>query len=447
VVSVNLTDVRLVLGEELVEGGISIRNGRIAKVSRTSGLPKAERTISGKGLIAIPGLIDVHVHLRDMELSYKEDFSSGTLAAAAGGFTTVLDMPNTKPPTNSSERLREKIEKARNTINVDVGFYASLSESAVDLHEMTTAGAIAFKLYMNNPEPNAWYRDRKKLLSAMEECRKLGILVAVHAEDGPAIARIQTKCIESGKNSMRDFLRAHSPEFEVQSVRVITDLACRSRSRVHIAHVSTHGSLKEIGAARRRGARITCEVTPHHLLLSSTDLKRKRGFALMVPPLRRQNDARALWKAMLAGEIDMIASDHAPHGLKEKIAENVWEVKPGSPGLETTLSLLLTKVHRNEITLAKIVRVLSENPAKTFGLRSKGQLRAGADGDLVLIDPKARFKIDSSKFYSKAHFSPFNGITCVGRPVMTLVGGHVVYDHGEITDRNQGEILARGRGT
>jgi dihydroorotase len=442
--SLSVANVKLVLGQQITEGGISIRDGRIDKICKTPLLPKSDKTIDGKGLITIPGLIDAHVHLRDMELSYKEDFSSGTLAAAAGGFTTVLDMPNTRPPTNSGERLVEKIAKARTAVHVNVGFYASLAESAIDLRKMINAGAIAFKLYMNEPDPDSWHNDPQRLLSSLEECGALGIPVAVHAETGPAIARIQTKCLRAGRNSVKDFLRAHAPRFELKAVEMITDLTRRAHSKVHVCHLSTHRGLREISAARKRGVEITCEVTPHHLLLDTTVVKREGRFALMVPPLRRHADMKALWKAMVRSEIDIVASDHAPHTLEEKTGKDVWSVRPGLPGLETTLPLLLTRVHRGELTLARLVPLLAEKPADIFGLQGKGRLQAGMDGDLVLIDPKARSKIDSSKFYSKAHFSPFDGFKCVGQPVTTIVAGHVVYDRGEIVERNQGRIVARG---
>lgn len=439
--SLNITDVKLAVDGQLIEGGISIRDGRIDKIGRTAQLAKADRTANSKGLIAIPGLIDAHVHLRDMELSYKEDFSSGTLAAAAGGFTTVLDMPNTRPPTSSDGRLVEKMAKARTAIHVNVGFYASLSESATDLRQMTNAGAIAFKLYMNEPNPDAWHNDRQRLLSSLEECGALRVPVAVHAENGPAIAKIQTRYREAGRNSIRDFLRAHAPKFELEAVRTIMDHARLTHSKIHVCHLSTHRSLREISAARKKGVEITCELTPHHLLLDTNDLNRKGGHALMVPPLRRHGDTKALWRAMLRGDIDIVASDHAPHSLEEKSARDVWTVRPGLPGLETTLPLLLTRVHRNEITLAALVKLLAKNPARVFGLQGKGRLEEGMDGDLALIDPKARFKIDSSKFYSKAHFSPFDGVECVGRPVVTIVAGRVVYDRGEVVEENQGKIV------
>jgi dihydroorotase (multifunctional complex type) len=439
--SLNITDVKLAVEDELIEGGISVREGRIDKIGRTALLPTAERTVDGKGLIAIPGLIDAHVHLRDMELSYKEDFSSGTLAAAAGGFTTILDMPNTKPATSSDVRLVEKMAKARTAIHVNVGFYASLAESATDLRRMTDAGAIAFKLYMNEPNSDAWYNDRQRLLSSLEECGAFRVPVAVHAENGPAMARIQTECHEAGRNSIRDFLRTHAPRFELEAVRTIMDLARLTHSKTHVCHLSTQRSLKEISAARKKGVEVTCEVTPHHLLLDSADLNRKGGLALMVPPLRRQGDTRALWGAMVRGDIDIVASDHAPHSPEEKSARDVWMVRPGLPGLETTLPLLLTRVNRGEMTLAALVKLLAENPARIFGLQGKGRLEVGMDGDLVLIDPKARFKIDSSKFYSKAHFSPFDGFKCVGRPAVTIVAGRVVYDRGEIVEENLGKIV------
>jgi dihydroorotase (multifunctional complex type) len=331
--------------------------------------------------------------------------------------------------------------KARTTIHVNVGFYASLAESATDLRRMANAGAIAFKLYMNEPNLDAWHNDRQRLLSSFEECGALDIPVAVHAENGPAIARIQTKYNEAGRISVRDFLRAHAPEFELEAVRIIIDLGREAHSKVHVCHLSTRRSLKEISAARKKGVEVTCEVTPHHLLLDSADLNRKGGLALMVPPLRRQGDTRALWGAMIRGDIDIVASDHAPHSPEEKSAMDVWMVRPGLPGLETTLPLLLTRVHRDEMTLAALVKLLADNPARIYGLQGKGHLEAGMDGDVVLIDPKARFKIDSSKFYSKAHFSPFDGFRCVGRPAVTIVAGHVVYDRGEIVEKNQGKIV------
>jgi dihydroorotase (multifunctional complex type) len=297
---------------------------------------------------------------------------------------------------------------------------------------------------MNEPDSDAWHNDPHRLVSSFEECGALGIPVAVHAETGPAIAKIQRKYHEAGRNSMQDFLRAHAPRFELDAVKMITDLARRAHSKVHVCHLSTHRSLREISAARKKGVEITCEVTPHHLLLNTTDLDRKGGSALMVPPLRRQSDTSALWRAMLRSEIDIVASDHAPHSLEEKTAKDVWTIRPGLPGLETTLPLLLTRVHRGELTFARLVQLFAEKPADIFGLQEKGRLQVGMDGDLVLVDPEARSKIDSSKFYSKAHFSPFDGFKCVGQSVTTVVAGHVVYDRGEIVERNQGKIVARG---
>jgi dihydroorotase (multifunctional complex type) len=442
--SLSITDVRLLIGQEMVEGGILIRDGRIEKLSKRAHLPKSDRTIDGRGLIALPGLIDAHVHLRDMELSYKEDFSSGTLAAAAGGFTTVLDMPNTKPPTNSYVRLVEKIAKAKTKIHVNVGFHASLVESGTELRKMANAGVTAFKLYMNEPDPNAWHSDPRKLVSSLRECRALRIPVAVHAENGPAIARIQTKYHGAGKNSAQDFLLAHASKFELEAVQMITNFARLTRSKVHVCHLSTERSLREISTARKKGVEITCEVTPHHLLLDKTALKREGGFALMMPPLRKRSETRALWRAMLRSEVDIVASDHAPHTLGEKMSRDIWSIRPGLPGLETTLRLLLTKVHRGELTLSRLVQLLAEEPAHLFRLQGKGRLSVGMDGDIVLIDPKARSKIDSSKFYSKAHFSPFDGFKCVGLPATTIVAGHVVYDRGEMVEKNRGRIVARG---
>jgi dihydroorotase (multifunctional complex type) len=352
-------------------------------------------------------------------------------------------MPNTKPTTDSEERLLKKIREAGSKIHVNVGFYGMLVESSSQLTRMAQAGAIAFKLYMNDIGPESWHRDDQRLLCSLKRCGSLQVPVACHAEPGAEVALIQTQLQSTGKNSVRDFLKAHTTELEAEAVRRITELAHRASSKVHVCHLSSRKGLREIQRARRKAGAVTCEATPHHLLLGRGDLTRKKGFALMLPPLRSIEDARTLWRSMLRDEIDMVASDHAPHSIEEKTASAIWAIRPGIPGLETTLPLLLTKANHGQISLTKILRLLAEHPAKIFGLKRKGRLAVGMDGDVVLIDPKERFRIDSSTFYSKAHFSPFDGARCVGRPVTTIVLGHVVYDHGEIIDRNRGKITTR----
>jgi len=164
----------------------------------------------------------------------------------------------------------------------------------------------------------------------------------------------------------------------------------------------------------------------------------------MVPPLRGSNDRRGLWKSIVRGHVDVVASDHAPHAIEEKTSSDIWAVRPGIPGLETTLPLLLTRAYMGEISLSRLVRLLAENPARIFGLRGKGRLERGMDGDVILVDPKERFRIDSSQFLSKAHFSPFDGVECVGRPVMTIISGRIACDRGEIVEKNQGRVIVNG---
>jgi len=439
--SVAITDVKIPFRGRLVEGTISIEDGRIVRIGKASLAPKTENTIEGRGLVTLPGLINVHVHLRDMELTYKEDFTSGTLAAAAGGFTTVLDMPNTKPTTSSAERLRDKVVRARSMINVNVGFYGNLPASPIEQRQMKGAGAIGFKLYMNDPEPDSWHRDPALLLNSLKGSASIGMIVACHAEPGFQIAKLQTRYQETGRNSLRDLIRTHSPRFEAEAIRAITNMARQARSKIHICHVSTRQALSRIIAARRSGTKVTCEVAPHHLFLDQREFAARRGLALMVPPLRTIRDANALWKSLINGQIDVVADDHAPHTLEEKTTEDVWNLKPGVPGLETTLPLLLTKLHHDRVSLTRITEWLARRPAAMFGLKRKGRLAVGMDADLVLVDPKERFRINSAEFLSKAHFSPFDGRECVGRAVLTMVGGHVVYDHGEVVEMRQGRIL------
>jgi len=411
---------------KLTEGGISISGGKMAKIGKDSHLPQSDAIIQGRGLLALPGLIDVHVHLRDLELSYKEDYLSGTSAAAAGGFTSVIDMPNTRPVTDTAERLTEKMEIAKRKIVVKVGFNIVPS----NLTEVDKAGDLAMGYKVNLVKP--WSNlpvDESSLASLIRRATSMGKMVIFHAEDGAMVGKLEDKFRES--TSFRSYYAAHPSKAEDIAVARVLGCMTEQAAKVHFCHISSLRSLRLIARARAQGKRVTCEATPHHMLLSTESSSKLGGISIMDPPLRRRKVAAKLFHSLKRRAIDIVATDHAPHSLEEKKQFPWWKIPIGIPGLETALPLMLTEVKRGNIALGRVVEAMAEDPAKIFGLNG-GELKEGGAADIVLVDLKRSFKIDSSLFFSKAKYSPFDGRRVIGKVVKTFAGGRLVFDEGSI---------------
>jgi dihydroorotase len=405
-------------------------------------MPRAETKSDLANLLVLPGLIDAHVHLRDEGRAYKEDFYSGTAAAAAGGFTTVLDMPNNNPVTMSAPTLKGRMVTAKSKILVDVGFYSEFPNSPDEMKKIVEEGAIAFKLYMTEQVGGLNIDDDAALLRAFDTVRKLDRVVAVHPEDRKSLdSRIQ-ELRRASRNDVDAYLEAHSERVEVKAVERMLAIAEKIGAHVHFCHVSTERGLAMICAKKRSAASITCETTPHNLCLSANNLRKIGALGVTMPPVRTEHHMKALWKGVKNGCLDILASDHAPHALEEKTAETVWNVKAGIPGLETTLSLLLTEASRGRLSVGDIVRLMAEKPAEIFKLKGKGELKEGSNADLTVVDLKRKYRIDASRFLSKAKYSPFDRWHVKGKPVKTFVKGRLVMDEGQIVSNpGSGEIL------
>jgi dihydroorotase len=430
----------------IVEAGLAIDDGRILKIAKETNLPPASTKLNLKGHVTLPGLIDPHVHLRNQQLAYKEDFSSGTAAAAAGGVTLTIDMPNNKPVTMDSISLRERMKLAERRAVVNVAFYSAFPQKLEEVPSIIKEGAMAFKLYMSEKIGGLDVDDDKLLLQAFNKVAKMGVPVAVHAEDRKILETKRREMEKTGRKDVEAYSKARPPEAEAQAIRRIAQLAKKSGVQVHFCHVSSAIGLNAFLTAKKDGFPVTCEVTPHHLLLSSEHLKRYRTLALTNPPLRTRKDVIALWSALKQGFIDALASDHAPHTVEEKEVESVWDAKPGIPGLETTLPLLLTEVSEGRLTIADLVRLTSEKPAEIFNLRNRGCLEEGNWADIVVVDINRKYKIDSSNFYSKAKYSPFDGWSVKGKPTKTFVNGQLVMDEGEIIAKPGTSQIVRWKG-
>lgn len=424
---------------------IGIEDGVIVAIGSSSTMPKAERTIDASGLLVFPGIIDEHVHFREPGLEWKEDFRTGSMAAAAGGVTTVLEMPNTDPPTVDAEGFRAKLEAASRKSLVDFGLYAGVLPGRVEaLRELAELGAVGVKVYMSETTGIREPVDDLDLIRAMRLASSLGLRVGVHAEDGRMISRLREELRATGQREPLLHVRARPVEGEVLAVARALLAARITGCGLHVFHLSSADALSVIRALRPLGIDVTVETCPHYLLLDGEEALRRLGNVAKVnPPVRGRADAEALWEALSSGEVDAIGSDHAPHLPQEKAVEDVWSAPSGFPGVETTLPLMLTEVHRGRLSYERLAALLSENPARIWGLYPrKGAISVGSDGDLTLVDPDVEWVIRSDRLHSKSRVTPFEGFRVRGRPVYTVVRGEVVMDRGEVLeDARKGRLV------
>jgi dihydroorotase len=444
VVDFVLANAKAYFKQAIVDCSVAIDDGKIFKIGREANVPKADVRIELKNQLVLPGLIDAHVHLRDEGKSYKEDFFSGTAAAAAGGMTTVLDMPNNEPVTMSADTLSNRMKIAETRILVDVGFRSEFPRNVGEIEGIVRGGAVGFKLFMADQVGGLDVNDDEAILEAFKTAGKSNVSIAVHAEDKQKLKRMEDELKRRRQNDVAAFLKAHSEDVELRAVTRVLDMVKQGNIQVHFCHVSTQEGLGAIATGKNSGMLTSCEATPHHLLLSAGDLKRAGMLAVTQPPVRDKRHAEALWEGVRNGSIDIVASDHAPHAIEEKEAETVWDVKTGIPGLETTLPLLLTEVRRGRMSIGDVVRLMSKKPAEVFRLKAKGYLKEGNSADLTVVDLRKKFRIDASNFLSKAKYSPFDGREVVGKPAKTFVGGKLIMDEGEIVAKpGSGRIVRR----
>ena len=383
---------------------------------------KAEETFSARGLIVAPGFIDLHVHLREPGQGYKETISSGTQAAAVGGFTSVCAMPNTAPVNDSPEITSWMLSPDRgavvNVFPIAAATSGSNGEDITDYRGLRRAGAIAVT---DDGKP---ILDDTMMEEALRLAAKVGFPVVQHAEDSHMTAGAS---MNAGPVSFRLGLRGWPNEAEASIVARDLELARRTRAQLHVAHISTAEALASVQKARLAGVQVSCEVTPHHFTLIDENVGEYDTHFKMNPPLRSSEDRQAMIAGLLNGTIDAIATDHAPHARHEKEVE-FDKAAFGVTGLETALALALTELHhKHKVPLKRVIELFSTNPARLFGLRGRGSLEKGAHADVTIFDPKAKWKFDASKSKSKSRNTPFDGWQFTGRPIATIVSGKIVH--------------------
>ena len=399
-------------------GDLLLREGKIAQVGQVEAAD-ADLVIDGEGLVAAPGLVDMHVHLRDPGLTYKEDVLSGCRAAAAGGVTSLLAMPNTKPPMDSPEGVRALLEKAA---SADAAVYTAAcvtkgmqGEELTDLEALKAAGAIAIS------DDGVPVGSSRCLLEALEKAQKLGLTLTAHCEDmdlarggkmndGPLARELGLPGIPAAAE-------------DCGTAREIA-AAASIDAAVHICHVSTKGSVALIRDAKARGVQVTAETCPHYLLLTQEALRSRDADYRMNPPLRTEADRMALLTGLQDGTIDAISTDHAPHSPEEKA--DFAGAPNGSIGMETSLAATLTALE-GKLSLSQIIEKMSWAPAKILGIPA-GTLQVGQNADVVLFDPEREWVVDPEKLHGKSKNTPFKGMTLKGKVLVTIFRGRKVYD-------------------
>ena len=398
---------------------IKVEDGKISDISKTP--LKGDNIIDIKNNYILPGFIDPHIHFRDPGLTQKEDFRTGSLSAANGGFATVIDMPNTVPKTNTYKALKEKIKIAESKSIVNFELQAG-HNTLEEMEKMMELKPVSFKVFMDletDDNLEKIFQD----LSQLRESTDYNGLVATHCEKKSIVESETDKLKQKDENKTIDYSYARPAESEDESVKQAISLAKRNNLRLHICHLS---SIKSLEAAKNasKNMPVSWEFTPHHLLLDNTAYDIYGTFLKTNPPLREKESSVRI--ADIDGD-SVIGTDHAPHTLEDK-AKGVWDSSPGIPNLETVVPLILTEVNKGKLDFNLIPKIFSENAARIYGLENKGKIAIGKDADFTIVDLKRKGKFNIEEFKTKAEYSPFDNWEYVGAPIMTIVNGKVVMD-------------------
>lgn len=434
----------LVSGDGRRAADLAVRDGLVAAVEppgQLRGLGAQE--LDARGLLVLPGLIDAHVHFRQPGLEHEEDWQSGTRAAVFGGVTTVVDMPNTIPPTATMEAARHKLALAGTRAYCDYGIYGLLGPDSGAVAELVASGqVVGLKAFLGPTTGGLPAPADEQLLAGLRAARGAGLRTVFHAEDAEAVRQATADLRVAGRDDPLAHLDARPPRAEVMAIERVGRLLAESGAMGHIAHLTSAEGLAAVERCRTLGVDLTCEVTPHHALLDRDVYARHGAMAKVNPPIRGEPHASALLAALASGSIDTLASDHAPHLLSDKQRSSMWDVAAGFAGVETLLQVMLTQAEWRLQGVEDIVRATAERPAKVFGLwPKKGALEVGADCDLVIIRPpegekvarnvyRAPTHVVAGELHGKNNHSPWDGHPSMGPPVATVVRGRVVMRDG-----------------
>jgi len=446
----------IVTPKQSFKGGVAVSSGIIAKIYNYEekkykfDMDTADYIYDAQGKHLLPGIIDAHVHFRDPGLTEKEDFETGSMAAAMGGITMVADMPNVIPVTSSVERFNEKNAIASEKSFIDFALFALLTDDNLEeIEGLKNAGALGFKVFFGTSTGDIACPSLPVLITQMQKSAELGMRLGFHCETSELSSFFKKKCRPQTSFSQTEFtqnlfaqtkfadsvydsgllLTETRPVFsEALAIQTVICYAKYTGAKIHIHHITSSDGLALVSDAKQKGIDISAETCPHYLLLDAETSINK-----VYPPIRTKKHRIALWEAIEKKIIDMIASDHAPHTAAEK-ALPLWDMPAGLCGVETLIPLLLNEVNKGSLSLNDFTRLASENPAKIWGIYpQKGSLEPGADADITIVDMNKKITIKKEKLYSKSKTSPYDGMKVQGAAVATIVRGKFVMKDGELT--------------
>ncbi len=413
-------------------------------------IPAGEVVIEADGLLVLPGAIDPHVHFDTPGFTEREDFETGTKSAAAGGVTTVIDMPDTSvPPVTDKKNLDAKLSVVEKMAVVDFALWGGVSGNAYRaggwqkaMRDLRQAGVVGFKCYLISGMAEFMHLMPLDLIEVMREAKEIGALVGLHSEDRELIVGRQAQMLAGGRRDPVAYYEARKDPAEENGARFGVAIARETGASLHIVHVGSGAASQVISEARKDGVDVTAETCAHYLAFSNEDFGRLGSVLKTAPVVKTRQDNEKLWEGLRAGTIDFLASDHAPCQKREKETGSIWTDYGGISGTEMLLPFAFSEGYaKGKLTLARLVEVTSKNAAKRFGLHPrKGGIAAGCDADLVFIDPKKKWKVSGEKFESKGKLTPFEGMEFTGKVVRTMVRGQTVYEEGK------GIVAAPGSG-
>jgi dihydroorotase len=420
---------------EMLFGDVLIRDRQIIAVAPEISPEPETREIDASGLTLLPGVIDPQVHFREPGLEHKEDLFTASCACAKGGVTSFLEMPNTRPLTLTQEALDDKLQRASNKCLVNYGFFIGATvDNLPDLLEANPTCGI--KIFMGSMHGPLLVDTEETLEPIFAKGKRL---IAVHAEDQTRINQRRQEFAGITDPAIHSTIQDN--QAALQATQLALKLSKKYQRRLHILHMST---AEEAELLRQdKPSWVTAEVTPQHLVLNTSAYEKIGTLAQMNPPLRSEHDNEVLWQALRDGVIDFIATDHAPHTLEEK-AQAYPNSPSGMPGVETSLPLMLTAAVEGKCTVAQVANWMSAAVAKAYGIPNKGAIAPGYDADLVLVDLNTYRPVLREEVLTKCGWSPFEGWNLTGWPVITIVGGQIVYERGKLNTEVRGQALTFG---
>jgi dihydroorotase len=436
----------IVTPEASFEGTVEIRDGRIHAITSSTSPGHDTEVLDARGLHVLPGIIDTHVHFREPGLTYKEDFGTGSTAAVMGGVTTIVDMPNTIPPTSTVEAFRFKRGVGEEKSYVDFGILAVILQDSLDqILDLAAEGVTGYKIFMGPTVGGLLPPDDGAMIDALELVARTGKRCSFHAENHEVIHHLTEKFQGEGRKDPYAHVDARPVVSSLEAVGRAGLFAKTTGARMHIMHESSNEVCDLVKLLRADGVDVTVETAPHYLLFTAEDMDRLGVLLKINDPIRYRKDSDRLWDELLAGTINMIATDHSPHLPEEKFKDDIWEAIPGFPGVETSVRLLLDQVNKGRLTLNQYVRVASENPARVWGMYpKKGSMQIGTDADFTIVDMQQTGVIRAEDLHSKGKYTPFEGVETVGLPVHTVIRGHVQMADRELVAKPIGQYVGSG---